>query len=92
MPPAVCTASWIRLSLPATQPTTSSAALVRAAPAPLPELPDAPNGLIAEPLPELVRELAARYDLQATTRRQAQAKKPLIRDKSRQHIKAGEWL
>jgi hypothetical protein len=58
-------------------------------PAPLPEQPDAPNGLIAEPLPELVRELAARYDLQATTRRQAQAKKPLIRDKSRQHIKAG---
>jgi hypothetical protein len=57
--------------------------------APLPELPDAPNGLIAEPLPKLVRELAAPYDLQATTRRLAQAKKPLIRDKSRQHIKAG---
>jgi hypothetical protein len=55
----------------------------------LPELPDAPNGLIADPLPKLVRELAARYDLHATTRRQAQAKKPLIRDKSRQHIKAG---
>ena len=58
-------------------------------PALSPELPDAPNGVIAEPLPKLVRELAALNDLQATTRRQAQAKKPLISDKSRQYIKAG---